>query len=123
MSDADREERKRSWGGAPYSLGSLGFCLGFRGWRRKTADRCDIFFSLNFLHFRLSSSLRSSLSWLLVEGRALLLGGVLVGVAVETADLLWLGGGLVLILWGDRKSSSDDSLVVDGDEFFFCCFR
>lgn len=123
MRDADREERRRSWGGAPYSLGSLGFCLGFRGWRRTTADRRDIFFSLNFPHFRLSSSLGSSLLWLLVEGRALLLGGVLVGVAVETADLLWQGGGLAWFLGGDRKSPSDDSLVVDGDEFFFCCFR
>lgn len=88
MSDADRRVRKRSWAGAPYSLGSLGFCLGFRGWRPKRAERYDIFFSLNFLHFCLSSSLRSSLTSLLVEGRGLPLGGLLAGVALETAPLL-----------------------------------
>lgn len=79
---------KRSWAGGPDSLGSLGWCLGFGGWRLKTAERLAIFFSLNLLHFCLSSSLRSSLTSLLVEGRALPLGGVLVAVAVETAPLL-----------------------------------
>lgn len=99
--------KKWSLVGALYSLGSLGFCLGFRRWTFKTADLFDTFFSLNFFHFCLSSSLRSSLtSFLLVVGRALPLGGFLVGVALETEHMM--SQGLLLVLGEDKRSSSDD---------------
>lgn len=111
--------KKWSLVGALYLLGSLGFCLGFRGWTFKTADLYDTFFSLNFLHFCLSSSLRSSLTSLLVVGRALPLGGFLVGVALETEHMM--SQGLLLVLGDDKKSSSDDWVEVDGDKFF--CFN
>lgn len=108
--------KKWSSFGALYSLGSLGFCLGFRGWTFKTADLYDTFFSLNFLHFCLSSSLRSPLTSLLVVGRDLPLGGFLVGVALETEHMM--SQGLLLVLGEDKKSSSDDWVEVDGDKFF-----
>lgn len=83
---------------ALYSLGSLEFFLGFRGWRFKTADLYDTFFFLNFLHFCRASSLRSSLVSLLVVDLALPLGSFLVGVALEVEHMMSQGEGLLLVL-------------------------